>query len=424
MRLKLFLSSIFLFIGVTLLMAQPSYDACSNALVLCPQSSYSVTNVGATQTGYTYGEDDFNFCFIPKKTIWIKFETNTNGGKVTIDLTTLAFSTPTGSGLNFSLLKQTFPCDGSTYSNDTCISNIQTATSIQLDSLDSLTTYYICLAGVDNGGVVSEFNTNITISGPGVNRIAPSLSIAPSKTIFCENEEIIITAYLGDCPNSGKFRWYRNGQLFAISDSSFIHSSTLKNGDVLSVENSCFQYCVDSLQAVTAPLTVKSVNLQVSNDTIISNGDRVLLQCFSSVDSLWWEPSYLVQNSDSVFTYGAPLETTTFYANAYMDGCLVSRPILVTVLESIVIFNTFSPNGDGINDKWIIEGIENYPNAEVSVFTRWGQRVYFMMGYNKVKAWDGTDSGRKLAAGTYFYTIDLKDNADSKIIKGAINLIR
>ncbi len=424
MKLKLFLVSILSFIGITSLLAQPAYDICSNALVLCPQKTFSVTNIGATQTAYMNGEDDFNFCFIPQKTVWFKFETNATGGKVSIDLASISFITPAGSGINFVLLQQAYPCDGSTYVNDTCIPNIQTSTTIQLDSLDSMSTYYICLSGVDVGGVISAFNTDISVSGVGVKRADPSLSITPSKTTFCENEEIVITAYLNDCPNSGKFKWYRNGHLFAISDSSFIYSSTLQNGDVVSVENTCFQYCIDSLQAVTMPLTVKNVDLQVSSDTTISNGDRALLQCLSSVDSLWWEPSYLVQNTNSVNTYAAPSETTTYYANAVINGCLVSKPITVTVLESIVIFNTFSPNGDDINEKWVIEGIENYPNAEVSVFTRWGQRVFFMMGYNKQKVWDGTSNGKKLEAGTYFYAIDLKDNTDSKIIKGAINLIR
>jgi len=69
----------------------------------------------------------------------------------------------------------------------------------------------------------------------------------------------------------------------------------------------------------------------------------------------------------------------------------------------------FSPNTDGINDFWIIENIELYPNSILKVFNRWGSEVYSAKGY--LNTWDGVSSsgpssGNKLPAGAYLYVIE------------------
>ena len=69
----------------------------------------------------------------------------------------------------------------------------------------------------------------------------------------------------------------------------------------------------------------------------------------------------------------------------------------------------FSPNGDGINDFFQIEGIENYPNHTLLIFNRWGNQIYFSESYQN--DWRGTfnDEGVDLPDGTYFYVFDKGD---------------
>ena len=66
-----------------------------------------------------------------------------------------------------------------------------------------------------------------------------------------------------------------------------------------------------------------------------------------------------------------------------------------------------SPNGDGVNEYWDIQGLEDYPNATVTVFNRWGQKVY--SGTSQDPAWDGTTNGRECPTADYYYIIDLGD---------------
>ncbi len=73
--------------------------------------------------------------------------------------------------------------------------------------------------------------------------------------------------------------------------------------------------------------------------------------------------------------------------------------------DCLRIPNAYTPNGDGINDTWIIEGREMFPNGLFTVFNRWGQIVYQARGSEP--AWDGTWNGKFVPTGSYIYTIEL-----------------
>jgi len=73
---------------------------------------------------------------------------------------------------------------------------------------------------------------------------------------------------------------------------------------------------------------------------------------------------------------------------------------------TIVVHNIITPNGDGVNDNLIIEGIQNYPNNSLKIFDKWGDIVYEQERYNN--DWQGKDKNSKpLPGGTYFYLIKL-----------------
>jgi gliding motility-associated-like protein len=82
----------------------------------------------------------------------------------------------------------------------------------------------------------------------------------------------------------------------------------------------------------------------------------------------------------------------------------------------------FSPNGDGVNDLFVIKGISNYPHNTFTILNRWGSVVYNMHAYDNT--WNGKSSeglrfgGDDLPDGTYFYILDLGNN--EKPYKGFI----
>jgi len=120
-----------------------------------------------------------------------------------------------------------------------------------------------------------------------------------------------------------------------------------------------------------------------------------------------------------------PPDTTTRYyfvaTSTENTKCADTVSVLVTVIQHLVIPNIFSPNGDGINDVWDIKNIQEFSNAEVSIFNRYGQFIYKSDdGYRT--PWDGKYHGLYVPVGTYFYII--KTTPDAKPIAGDISVVR
>jgi len=88
-------------------------------------------------------------------------------------------------------------------------------------------------------------------------------------------------------------------------------------------------------------------------------------------------------------------------------------------ISGVLIPTGFSPNDDGYNDTWMIDGLEEYPGSKLTIFNRWGHVIYsknYEMGIND---WDGTnvDGGLsvgngKLPDGTYFYVLILNEEGE------------
>jgi gliding motility-associated-like protein len=100
------------------------------------------------------------------------------------------------------------------------------------------------------------------------------------------------------------------------------------------------------------------------------------------------------------------------------EGCSTTFTVQV-VQQTLIIPNIFSPNGDGIHDKWVIENLENFPGNVVQIYNRYGQLVFKMTNYTP---WDGKVNGRDMPVGTYYYIIDAKNG--QKPTTGYIDIIR
>lgn len=72
---------------------------------------------------------------------------------------------------------------------------------------------------------------------------------------------------------------------------------------------------------------------------------------------------------------------------------------------TLKFYTGITPNGDGKNDVWIIENIEQFPDNEVTIFNRWGEQVWNGKEYDNTNVvWEGNNSGGgELSTATYFY---------------------
>ncbi|MBK8925900.1 MAG: right-handed parallel beta-helix repeat-containing protein [Crocinitomicaceae bacterium] len=111
----------------------------------------------------------------------------------------------------------------------------------------------------------------------------------------------------------------------------------------------------------------------------------------------------------------AEIDDADFYVVTLTDvyGCVKSDTVSVTLLPledcHVETYNSFSPNDDGKNDFWEIDGIEGYPENTVIIFNRWGDKMIEFENYNnQTVIWDGSNkSGNPVPAGTYYYVVNV-----------------
>lgn len=180
--------------------------------------------------------------------------------------------------------------------------------------------------------------------------------------------------------------------------------------------------CIDS-----SSITVRILKRPIANagpDKTIMQGDSTQLGgMFADTDvSYFWTPNLNITNTSILRPFVFPLSNIsyTLYASS-KNGCGTSLAYVnVNVITHPKIPNVFSPNNDGINDTWIIQDLAEYNSSEVSIFNRYGQKVFFSYGYNK--PWDGRYNGKELPIGTYYYVIDLKKR--NIILQGSVTILK
>lgn len=158
------------------------------------------------------------------------------------------------------------------------------------------------------------------------------------------------------------------------------------------------------------------------NDTTISAGTQITLNG-SGTGTPSWAGAQRLDNPAAFHPVTSPL-TSTLYVLDVTDsnGCVNSDSVMISVKPSVfngMVSNLFTPNGDGINDSWYIEGIREFPNNEVFVFSVYGNPVFNQRSYSN--DWQGTYDGKELPDGTYYYIIRFEDN---KVLKGSLDILR
>ncbi|MCX7650181.1 MAG: gliding motility-associated C-terminal domain-containing protein [Flavobacteriales bacterium] len=137
-----------------------------------------------------------------------------------------------------------------------------------------------------------------------------------------------------------------------------------------------------------------------------------------------WSPNYYIECLNCPSTLVYPPRTTT-YTVTYTDtaGCRAERFVeVVVVRDGPHIPNTFTPNGNGINEEWriIAYGVKEF---ELRIFNRWGEEIFF--SDDVYKGWDGYYQGREAPQGTYVYRCQIKYlNGDVGRYMGHIVLYR
>ncbi len=227
------------------------------------------------------------------------------------------------------------------------------------------------------------------------------------------------------------------------SDSSSINFANLAAGDYLLIVTD-----VNGCQG-TANFSVASpgqidVDLIVTEQVILTGMNTQLIATATSDTTIlnyFWYPDSVIYQMFDYSNCGDPLNcpnplaaprTTTTFTVIVMnaDSCYASDTVTVEVLNqpSAFIPTAFSPNGDQLNDRFEFD-ILGAVNIDISVFDRWGQRIYYNAsqanGITNQNGWDGKLNGKPAPFDTYVYQMKVTyfDNV-TKEFTGTVTIMR
>jgi len=182
---------------------------------------------------------------------------------------------------------------------------------------------------------------------------------------------------------------------------------------------------------ITLDLTVNPLpNIDLFINTVSDHGfcigDSVSISATGALDYTW-ENGYgqLLGNGDSVRTVLPEALNIVRITGVDTNGCVDTASVVIGSEPCCVLLmpNAFSPNGDGINDRFGPVTFGHPVNYQFQVFNRWGQRIF--VSFRAEDQWDGMINGKPAAVGIYHYNITGKCSDNQEIQqKGSVLLIR
>ncbi len=150
----------------------------------------------------------------------------------------------------------------------------------------------------------------------------------------------------------------------------------------------------------------------------VTNAEEGTYQLFKDPS----DATALMESDKGIFIFTAA-KSSDYYIRRTLGHCIgnFTKMHVEVTNDNLVIANTMTPNGDGINDIWSLTGLPDYPDITIQVYSRDGQLVYDAIG-SYSKPFDGHFRGAELPAGVYYYKIDLR--GDCKPLSGSLTLLR
>ncbi len=146
-----------------------------------------------------------------------------------------------------------------------------------------------------------------------------------------------------------------------------------------------------------------------------------------SMDKATWEALPKITMKDPDSKRNAEFIVVKVYAVTEV-GCTDSLKLYARLVNNLYFGNVFSPNDDGLNDRWVVPKDYLFPDLEIKIYNRWGSLVWSASGTKAAEGWDGkTSGGNDLPVGTYYYVVTFNAKSKDKNwkpITGSVTIVR
>jgi len=292
------------------------------------------------------------------------------------------------------------------FASDNCtgeISGINNAIFPITNSTTIIWTY------ADEAGNISTQNHEIIITDD-ISAPIPIIQNLPTIYSECELNSLPVNFATDNC--SGEISGINNAT-FPITNSTTVVWTYTDDAGNISTQNQ--EIIIENLPPVVIT-NDKTIFLDINNYAAISNEDINN----GSYDDCGIESLFLDIYEFTDKNIGENIVNLSAVDNI---GNISTKNAIVTVVPyeiNLFIPNFFTPNSDGINDTWEIEGIEEFPDTEIIIYDRLGKLITKYKGTEK--GWDGTYNNKPLPSDSYWYVINL--NSHNKTFTGYVTVKR
>lgn len=208
--------------------------------------------------------------------------------------------------------------------------------------------------------------------------------------------------------------------VFSSGPNSHTFGGSLTGDFYVSATNwNCTSYSDTFSVSVISPFVNATINYDV-----VSYGEGVELDAVTNtINYAWTNTSETGVISNSLSFVHVPEESSSYIIEGEIEGCYAYDTVDVRVIHPYEAPYFFSPNGDGIDDEWIVVNLEDYETYVVIIYNRWGNvmRKYV----NEMESWDGTnENGNDVPDGVYYYVIQTAVRDEPRELSGYVTITR
>ncbi|TGE05384.1 T9SS type B sorting domain-containing protein [Hymenobacter fodinae] len=309
--------------------------------------------------------------------------------------------------------------------NNSLVATGATFTSSTLATGDQVTVEVTATAGLCSTGPATATVTVTRTPTP-----LPTLAIAvqPGGPVCLGSPLTFSIANVTEAGPNPAYQWQVNGNDVPGATGPVFTSTTLREGQTVTLRLRTTNVCSQPVSVVSNGVPVRiqpPVDVDAGPDREILAGTSITLEGRADGNyPVTWTPqaSLSFRNNDPLRPIASPTETTTYTLSAGEGGCADSDQVTITVRPPIRIPNAFTPNGDGRDDTWQIEFIEQFPDNTVTVFNRWGNKIFSAENYSRANEWRGDMNGKPAPVGTYYYVVVTKGPL-GKSYSGSITIL-
>lgn len=285
-------------------------------------------------------------------------------------------------------------------------------------------TYVVTQTATTQSGCTNTFSDTVRVYG------TPHPLIV-SDTVVCINDVLSLQGVLIVPDTSITWKWDlgSNGQSSAQNVTvKYAQAGTYK----VALEAANKLGCKDNTSKNILVPPTPAITVSGNTTIIVGTGTNIPVSYSSEVATYAWTPPTNLSCTDCPVPYADPKFTTKYNVKVTdIYGCSANQDITITVVcngKNYFVPNTFSPNGDGVNDVFMPRGSSISRVNRMQVFNRWGEIIYekrdFMVN-DASAGWNGTYKGKPANADVYIYVIEFVcENASVIPYRGNVTLIR